>query len=230
MNSRLIAGLLAFGIGLQAISMANQDSVELKDQKAKASYGIGLNVGRTLKQQGLKLDMEALAAGIKDALTGGERLLTDNEIRDALEALQTEMLEKKKEQLETNKKDGEAFLAANKRKDGVQTLPSGLQYKVIRPGSGEKPKATDTVRTHYRGTLIDGTEFDSSYESGEPVSFQVRGVIPGWTEALQLMPVGAKWRLFVPYDLAYEDRGQGPIPPNSALVFDIELLGIERKD
>lgn len=230
MNFRFIAALQVCVIGMIGAPTAGQDSTELKDQNAKASYSIGLNIGSTLKQQGFELDMEALAAGIKDALTGGKRLLTENEIRGALSALQADTLRKKAAASEINKKDGETFLEENKQKDGVETLASGLQYKVTRIGSGEKPKATDTVRTHYRGTLIDGTEFDSSYDSGEPVSFPVNGVIPGWTEALQLMPVGSKWQLFIPSALAYGERGQGPIPGNSTLIFDIELLDIEKKD
>jgi FKBP-type peptidyl-prolyl cis-trans isomerase FklB len=142
-------------------------------------------------------------------------------------AFQKEMIAKLGEK---NKAEGEAFLAENKKKEGVKTLPSGLQYKVIKAGTGKKPKVTDTVTTHYRGTLMNGTEFDSSYRRGQPVSFQVNGVIPGWTEALQLMEEGAKWQLFIPSNLAYGERGAGrDIGPNATLVFEIELLSIEEK-
>lgn len=227
MNSTLISGLAAFAVFSQTPSIAAADSVSLKDQKDKASYSIGLNIGSNLKQQGLDLNTDALAAGLKDALTGGKPILSDDEIREALSALQTQMMDKKKASLEVNKKEGEAFLAANGSKEGVMTLPSGLQYKILKAGNGKKPKTSDTVSTHYRGTLINGTEFDSSYQRGEPVSFQVDMVIAGWTEALQLMPIGSKWQLFIPSNLAYGDRGQEPIPPNSTLIFEVELLGIE---
>lgn len=227
MNSGIIAALAGVLMFSQTPPVGAADSVSLKDQKEKASYSIGLNIGTNLKQQGLDLITDALAAGLKDALTGGKPLLSDEEIRDALSALQTEMMGKRAASLEVNKKEGDAFLAANKSKEGVTVLPSGLQYKVITTGAGKKPKTSDAVRTHYRGTLINGTEFDSSYKRGEPVSFQVNQVIAGWTEALQLMPIGSKWQLFIPSNLAYGERGQDPIPPNSTLIFDIELLGVE---
>ncbi len=218
------------GVGLLAGHAAAEDKTTLKDQKDKVSYSIGVNIGSTLKQQDLQLNPETLTAGIKDALSGGKTLLTEQEIRETLMTFQKDLMAQKTAQGENNKKAGEMFLADNKKKEGVKTLPSGLQYKIIKEGKGKKPKAADTVKTHYKGTLIEGKEFDSSYKGGEPVTFQVGGVIPGWTEALQLMPVGSKWQLFIPANLAYGESGQGPIPPNSTLIFEIELLGIEPEE
>lgn len=216
--------MMAVALALGVLPSAAQQTVALKDQMDKVSYSIGVNIGNTLKQQGLELNSDILAAGIKDVLSNAKTQLTEDEMRETLMTFQRDMMAKQSAQGDKNKKDGEAFLLENKKKEGVTTLPSGLQYKVIRAGKGEKPKATDVVKTQYRGTLIDGKEFDSSTE---PVTFPVNEVIRGWTEALQLMPVGSKWQLFVPSELAYGPRGQGPIPPNSTLVFEVELLGIE---
>lgn len=213
-------------LAMAAAPALAQEKITLKDDKDKVSYSIGLNIGSTLKQQDLGLNPEALAAGLKDALAGAKTLLTEEEMRETLMNFQRELMTKQLQKGEQNKKAGQDFLAENKSKPGVVTLPSGLQYKVIREGKGQKPKATDVVKTNYRGTLVDGTEFDKS-EEGEPAQFPLNQVIPGWTEALQLMPVGSKWQLFVPSDLAYGAQGQGPIPPNSTLIFEIELLGIE---
>ena len=217
------------GVGLLVAQVAAQNKITLKDQKDKASYSIGTQIGNTLKQQSLDLNPEALVAGIKDGLSNAKPLLTEEEVQTTLMAFQKEMMAKQAEQSQKNKKDGEVFLAANKKKEGIKTTASGLQYQVIKEGKGKKPKSSDTVKTHYRGTLTDGKEFDSSYKGGEPVTFPVTGVIPGWTEALQLMPVGSKWKLFIPSELAYGERGQGPIPGNSTLLFEIELLGIEEE-
>lgn len=222
-----LAWIAVVGAGVLATQVSAQNKITLKDQKDKVSYSIGLNIGGTFKQQSLDLNLEALLAGIKDVLADAKPLLTDEEMKETMMAFQKEMTGKQMEKAQKNKQDGETFLAANKKKEGVKTLPSGLQYQVIKEGKGKKPKSTDTVKTHYRGTLIDGKEFDSSEKNGGPVSFPVTEVIRGWTEALQLMPVGSKWKLFVPSDLAYGDRGQGPIPANSALIFDIELVSIE---
>ena len=171
-----------------------------------------------------------LPQGIKD-IYAGKLKLSDEEIRTTLTELNKEMQGKENERMKTlsekNKKDGEALLAENKKKEGIKTLPSGLQYKVIQEGTGKVPKATDTVTTNYRGTLIDGTEFDSSYKRGQPATFPVNGVIPGWTEALQLMKTGSKWQLFIPSNLAYGERGPGTIGPNAVLVFEIELLAVK---
>lgn len=207
--------------------MSAQEKPALKNQKEKISYIIGVDIGNNLKRQSIDIDPDILAKGIKDILSGGKTLLTDQEVSETMVAFQKEMIAKLGEK---NKAEGEAFLAENKKKEGVKTLPSGLQYKVIKAGTSKKPKVTDTVTTHYRGTLINGTEFDSSYRRGQPVSFQVNGVIPGWTEALQLMEEGAKWQLFIPSNLAYGERGAGrDIGPNATLVFEIELLSIQEK-
>lgn len=231
----------AVGIGLVVLSAlavgedAAKESapVELKDMKTKASYSLGWNIGQSLKKAGAEVDADLLFRGVKDGLSGRKGLLTDDQVKDALIAFQEQIKTNKMEMAKTaavrNKKEGTAFLAANKAKSGVVTLPSGLQYKVIKEGAGKIPKATDTVSTHYRGTLLDGSEFDSSIKQGRPVSFPVDRVIQGWQEALQLMKVGSKWQLFVPSELAYRDstRPDSPIGPNSVLIFDIELLGIE---
>jgi FKBP-type peptidyl-prolyl cis-trans isomerase FklB len=217
----------------------------LKTQKDKASYAVGLNVGRNLggqlHQQSVELDQAILLRGVKDALAGGKTLLTDDEVKAALTQLQTEVRARQQEKMkveqekmkvasEENKKEGADFLEANKTKEGVVALPSGLQYKILTEGTGPKPAATDTVTCNYKGTLINGTEFDSSYKRGQPLSIQVNGVIKGWTEALQLMPVGSKWQLFIPSDLGYGDRGSGPvIGPGATLIFEVELLSIQDK-
>ena len=206
----------------------------LKTQKDKNSYAIGMSVAKNLQRQSLDVDTAIVARGLKDAMAGGKTLLTDQEAQALLTEMQAEARKKQEEKMqvagEANKKEGDAFLAANKTKDGVVTLPSGLQYKVLKEGTGPKPAVTDSVVCNYRGTLIDGKEFDSSYKRGQPATFPVNGVIKGWTEALQLMPVGSKWQLFVPPDLAYGDRGAGPdIGPGSTLIFEVELLSIQPK-
>jgi len=208
----------------------------LTSAKQKASYAIGMNWGNGLHRQGIDVDNDALFQGMKDALAGGKTLLTEDEARSALMALQSEMQAKQQakaaQEGEANKKEGDAFLAANKSKEGVVTLPSGLQYKILTPGTGPKPTASDSVVCNYKGTLINGTEFDSSYKRGEPATFPVTGVIKGWTEALQLMPVGSKWQLVIPSDLAYGPRGTpgGPIGPNATLIFEVELMSIKDKN
>jgi FKBP-type peptidyl-prolyl cis-trans isomerase FklB len=209
-----------------------EEKLVLKDQKDKVSYSIGMDIGNNLKKQSIDIDPDILAQGIKDAFSGGNTLLTEQEFRDTMTAFQIELRAKQyvrlKELADKNKKEGEAFLAENKEKEGVITLPSGLQYKIIKEGTDEMPKLEDTVTVNYRGTLIDGTEFDSSYRRGQPATFSVKGVIAGWSEALQLMKVGSKWQLFVPSNLAYGERGAGPdIGPNATLIFDIELLSIK---
>ena len=206
----------------------------LQTPKDKLSYSIGMNIGKSLKRDNVDVDTAILLHAIKDALAGGQPLMTDQEVQSTLTNLQTEIRKKQEQgmqqQAETNKKEGDAFLAANKSKEGVVALPSGLQYKVLQEGNGPKPTATDTVTVNYRGTLLDGTEFDSSYKRGQPTSFPVGGIIKGWTEALLLMPVGSKWQLFIPADLAYGSRAAGPaIGPNSTLVFEVELLSIQPK-
>jgi FKBP-type peptidyl-prolyl cis-trans isomerase FklB len=203
----------------------------LKTDKEKQSYAMGMNLGLGLHRQGMTLDPALLARGMKDAMGGGKTLLTEEEARAAIQQLQgdvrAKMDAKSKEDSAANRKEGEAFLAANKSKEGVVALPSGLQYKILTAGNGPKPTASDTVSCNYRGTLINGKEFDSSYKRGQPASFPVNGVIKGWTEALQLMPVGSKWQLFIPSELAYGDRGAGnDIGPGETLIFEVELLSI----
>ena len=207
----------------------------LKTQKDKVSYAMGMNFGTGFRKQSIDIDPAILARGLKDALSNGKTLLTEDEARAILTQLQSDMRKKQQEaalQLgEANKKEGLAFLEANKTKEGVVALPSGLQYKILQEGTGPKPTATDQVVCNYRGRLLDGTEFDSSYKRGQPATFPVTGVIKGWTEALQLMPVGSKWQLFVPAELAYADRGAGPqIGPNATLIFEVELVSIKAKD
>ncbi len=231
MKLEVIAALGFLFLAFQA--SAGEDLV-LKNQKDKVSYIIGMEIGKNFKKQSVDVDPDILTRGIKDAISGGKSLLTEQEIQETMAAFQKEMTAKQEELTkklgEKNKKEGEAFLAENKKKGDVKTLPSGLQYKVIKAGTGKKPKINDTVTTHYRGTLVDGTEFDSSYRRGQPVSFPVSGVIPGWTEALQLMEEGAKWQLFIPPNLAYGERGMGGvIGPNATLIFEIELISIQEK-
>lgn len=213
-------------------STASRPPVSLKTQEDKASYALGMNLGRNLRKQSVQVKPDLVAKGLKDALAGGKMLLTDDEAQAAVVALQNDVRAKQQEKMQQatmkNKTDGEAFMAANKTKGGVVTLPSGLQYKILTAGTGPKPSATDSVVCNYRGTLIDGTEFDSSYKRGQPATFPVSGVIKGWTEALQLMPVGSKWQLFVPPQLAYGERGAGAdIGPDATLIFEVELLSIE---
>ncbi len=216
---------------LLAAPVLAAENIQFKNDKEKASYIIGVNIGHNLKQMPMQVDQDLFLKGFKDAISGAKLQLSDDEIRRVMTDLQKEMSAKQAEVMKTvgekNKKEGEAFLAENKKKEGVKTLASGLQYKVIKEGTGKSPKATDQVTTHYQGTFIDGIIFDSSYQRGEPATFPVNGVLPGWTEALQLMKVGSKWQLFVPAKLAYGERGQGPIGPNAVLIFTVELLAIK---
>jgi len=212
----------------------NPPVAALSTPQDKASYALGMSLGNNLHRQGAEVDPAILFQGLKDSLAAGKTLLTEDEARSALAEFQSELRKKQQEQArllgEENKKKGDAFLGANKVKEGVVTLPSGLQYKILQEGAGPKPKATDQVVCNYRGTLIDSTEFDSSYKRGQPSTFPVNRVIKGWQEALQLMPVGSKWQLFVPPELAYGERGGGStIGPNSTLLFEIELLSIKEK-
>jgi FKBP-type peptidyl-prolyl cis-trans isomerase FklB len=206
----------------------------LKTEKDKVSYAIGVNIGKSMRKDTVDIDPAIFSRGMKDALAGGKLLLTDDEMKAALTKLQSDLRSKQEEAMqkagEINKKTGEDFLAQNKTKEGVVALPDGLQYKILKEGTGPKPTATDTVVCNYRGTLIDGTEFDSSYKRGQPATFPVSGVIKGWTEAVQLMPVGSKWQVFLPADLAYGNRGAGQdIGPNATLIFEVELLSIQNK-
>ena len=218
------------GLWAEDIPLGAPGEIALKTKRQHASYAIGMNIGRGFRSDGLIVDVDALMIGIKDALAGQDPRLTDQQMSVAMQALQREIQAKRDTTGTDNKRRGQAFLAANAKEPGVKSLPSGLQYQVVRRGNGPSPTLKDTVRTHYHGTLIDGTVFDSSVERGDPAIFPVNGVIPGWTEALQLMKVGDKWKLFVPPELAYKARGAGRnIGPHSTLVFEIELLGIEKE-
>jgi FKBP-type peptidyl-prolyl cis-trans isomerase FklB len=239
MKSYLIPTL---ALGLLVSSAVAQDKPDLTNPKQRTSYAIGVNIGSNLKAQDLGLDARALAAGITDAL-GGKPALTPEQVHGALAKLEQDIDAKNAAEAAKyadgakNLKDGEAFLAANKTKEGIKvhlvTLPDGttaeFQYKILKSGTGDTPRKTDTVTVQYTGTLMDGTVFDSSVQRGQPATFPVSGVIPGWTEALQMMKVGDKWQLFIPSKLAYGEQSPGPkIGPNSTLIFDVELLGIEK--
>lgn len=214
-----------------AAAKPSTETTTLKDQREKASYGVGWNLGSSLRQQFVDVDPEVIMKGFRDGFTGATPLISEQDMKNAVMDLQRQVREAQQARMnqagEKNKTEGPAFLAANKTKPGVVTLPSGLQYKILKEGTGPKPTATDTVTVNYRGTLLDGTEFDSSYKRGEPATFPVNRVIKGWTEALQLMPVGSKWELYIPADLAYGAAGAGgDIGPNATLIFDVELLSI----
>ena len=219
-----VSAVLLFGVCFAG------EKPELKSQKAKDSYSLGYQYGETFKKQGMEIDMDVFTAGIRDALEGKEPGMSPEEIRETISSLQKRAFiaqqQRLREQAAKNLEEGKAFLAENAKKEGVKTLPSGLQYRVITEGTGTSPKVDDSVTVNYRGTFIDGTEFDSSYKRGKPASFQVDGVIAGWTEALQMMKPGDKWQLFVPSELAYGQRGMGRIPPNSTLIFEVELVSL----
>ena len=206
-----------------------QELMPLKEQKEKVSYSLGVNIGKSMKRDSIDVSPDLLAQGIKDGLTGAKTLLTDEEMAGTLTTLQQNVVTKRTEARkalgEKNLKEGEQFLAENAKKEGVVTQSSGLQYKIITDGTGKKAKSTDTVTVHYRGTLIDGTEFDSSYKRNEPATFPLQNVMPGWAEGVSLMKVGSKWQLFIPSKLAYGEEGAGDvIGPNATLIFEVELL------
>ena len=208
-----------------------QEKPEPRDEKDKLGYVIGVDIGRGLQKQGVAINPDFVAKGIKDGTSGGKLLMSDQEMQEIMKSFQKEMRAKQEEANRQtgarNKAEGEAFLAQNRSREGVTTLPSGLQYRVVKAGTGKKPKTTDTVVTHYKGTLLNGTEFDSSFKRNQPATFKVNAVIPGWTEALQLMEEGAKWIVYVPPALAYGERGAGrQIGPNATLIFEIELVSI----
>jgi len=201
----------------------------LKEQNDKISYSLGVSIGKSMKRDSINANPDLVAQGIKDVLAGGKILLTDEEMAEVFMALQQDLIVKKTEAgkalAEKNLKEGEQFLADNAKKEGVVTQPSGLQYKVITDGAGKKAKSTDSVTVHYRGTMIDGTEFDSSYKRNEPATFQLQNMVPGFTEGVSLMKVGSKWQLFIPSKLAYGEEGaEDAIGPNAALIMEIELL------
>lgn len=217
--------IMILGASIALIGLAACNKADLSTPKGKASYAIGTQIGKTMKAQGIEVDVPTLAAALADTLAGKDPKLTDAEMREAIMALQASRgASKDPAAAAANTAKGKEYLDANKAKPGVVVTPSGLQYKVINPGSGPSPKATSTVKVHYRGTLIDGTEFDSSHKRGQPAEFGVGQVIRGWTEALQLMKKGAKYELTIPSELAYGPRDSGSIPANSVLNFEVELL------
>jgi len=203
----------------------------LETQKDRQSYAIGVEVVRNWKRQGIDFDLDILIRGMKDALSGNKLLLTEEGLRTTLNLFSTDLRRKKAEAMliaqQDNKKNGDAFLAENRAKEGIVTLPSGLQYKILKEGSGKKPTETDTVECRYRGTHIDGTEFDNSERSGQPATLKVSEVIPGWREALKLMPVGSRWQLFMPPELAYGHRGSGRVGPYETIIYEMELVGVK---
>jgi FKBP-type peptidyl-prolyl cis-trans isomerase FklB len=212
---------------LAAVS-TNAMAAELQSIEERLSYIVGTQMGQQMKTQGIPFDKDAFMMAIEDAMAGNPPRLSQEEIQQAVTAYQQQRQEHAKVVAETNKKAGEAFLASNAKKPGVKVTGSGLQYQVLEEGKGASPSATDTVVVNYRGTLLDGTEFDSSYKRGQPATFPVNGVIPGWQEALQMMKPGAKWKIFVPANLAYGERGAGAtIGPNATLTFEVELLEVK---
>jgi FKBP-type peptidyl-prolyl cis-trans isomerase FklB len=225
----MIAAMI--GIMLFAANCFGADGMELKDRKDKESYSLGYQFGQSLKSQGLAVNLEVYTAGIRDALSGTKPMLSQEEVNKTVSGIQSRvMAARQKEFQETADKklsEGKDFMEANKKKEGMKTLSSGLQYKILAEGSGKTPKAADEVTVHYRGTLTDGTEFDSSYSRGRPLTVKVNGVIRGWSEALQLMKEGSRWQLFIPPDLAYGERGMSRIPPNSILIFEVELISVK---
>jgi FKBP-type peptidyl-prolyl cis-trans isomerase FkpA/FKBP-type peptidyl-prolyl cis-trans isomerase FklB len=207
--------------------VACQKQVKLDNDKDKASYAIGQQIGRSLKAQNAEVNVPALSQGINDALAGGEGKLKQEEMQAALQKMQEVAMKKATEVADKNLKEGDVWLEKNKAKAGVKTTESGLQYEVVTEGAGASPKDTDTVKVHYTGTLTNGEKFDSSVDRGQPAEFPVGGVIPGWTEALKLMKPGAKWKLAIPPKLAYGPSGRPGIPPNSVLLFDVELIEVK---
>ena len=222
-------GLAVLGVVLLTAQCA-QEPTDLKTEQDKVNYGIGVSVAKNFKQHGVEVDVNMMIKGMKDELSGKKLLLSDDELRKTMTAYQQELRRKQMQERKVaaldKKKEGDAFLAENKKKEGVVTLPNGLQYKILKAGEGKKPTAEDTVEVKYRGTLIDGKEFDSSGAATR--TFKVKEIIPGWREALQLMPVGSKWQLVVPPELAYGEKGMGQaIMPNATLIFEVELVGIK---
>lgn len=231
MNKLQLLTITGLALSLYAATAADEKPA-FKDPRDRLSYSIGMSIGGSLKMQEADVNVEVLCKAIKDSLATTNTALTQDEMRETLKTWQMEMrtkrMEQQKVQGDKNKKEGEAFLAANAKKEGVTVLPDGLQYKVLTAGTGKAPASNDTVKVHYKGTLTDGTEFDSSYTRGQPMVTPVTRLIPGWTEALLKMHVGDKWQLFVPANLAYGERGMPPkIGPGAVLIFEMELLGLE---
>jgi FKBP-type peptidyl-prolyl cis-trans isomerase FklB len=225
----IIAAIISIGL-LFGVCLA-ADKLELKDQRDKESYSLGYQFGESLKIQALDVNLDVYTSAIRDALAGKAPQLSQEEIRATIMDLQKRAMAAQqkavKEQGDKNLADARTFMEENKKKEGVKTLPSGLQYKILAEGSGKTPKATDEVTVNYKGSLVDGREFDNSYKRGAPTNFRVDKVIRGWTEALQLMKEGSKWELFIPPELGYGERGAGPVPPNSVLIFEVELISVK---
>lgn len=220
-------GKLVLGLSMFFVLACDKKNVKLDSDEKKAGYAIGQQIGQSFKMQNVNPDLDSVVAGIRDAMKGEKGQLTPEETQQALMKLREQSMAKMEEESKANKEKGDKFLTDNKAKEGVKTTASGLQYQVVTEGKGTPPKDESVVKVHYKGTLIDGTEFDSSYTRGEPAEFPVNGVIRGWTEALKLMTPGSKYKLTIPSDLAYGPMGRPPtIPPNSVLVFDVELLEI----
>lgn len=226
MKATKILLLSGTAIAVAASTGCNRGA-SLKTDQEKASYAVGLQIGRSLKQQNAEVTVPSLVAGLNDGLKGGEAKLKPEELQQAMQKMQESIVKKAQEQAEKNLKDGDDWLAKNKSKAGVKTTESGLQYEVVKEGTGKSPSDNDIVKVHYTGTLINNEKFDSSRDRGEPVEFPVRGVIPGWTEALKLMKEGSQFKLAIPAKLAYGPQGRPGIPPNSPLLFDVELIEVK---
>jgi FKBP-type peptidyl-prolyl cis-trans isomerase FklB len=222
--------IIILGIFVVTLNALAQEKGAPKDKKEKTGYAIGVNIGKDMKRLSIEIDADMVAQGVKDA-NAGKTKLSDEEMRATLADLSKEMQGKENERTkilgEKNKKEGEEFLSKNAKASGIVKLPSGLQYKILKEGTGKIPKVTDTVVVHYKGTFLDGTEFDSSYKRNQPAELKATGVIPGWTEILQKMTTGSKYTVFIPANLAYGEKGNGPVGPNAVIVFDIELLAIK---
>ena len=226
--------MLTYLVGCAAEEASSAAEMKLDTPKSRISYTIGVNIGQDFKSQNMDVDPDVLLMGLKDVLSGKELQLTEEEMVQEVQNFQQEMQAKMAAEMEAvatkNKAEGESFLAENAKQEGIVVTESGLQYKILEPGEGDAPGPADLATVHYRGTLIDGTQFDSSYDRGQPATFPVGGVIPGWTEALQLMKPGARFQLFIPADLAYGERGAGQdIGPNATLLFDVELISVEKE-
>jgi FKBP-type peptidyl-prolyl cis-trans isomerase FklB len=228
----ILKWMMILGVVLLAAQVGAEETLLLKTQKEKASYAIGVDLARNFKRLGIEVDVDVFLKALRDVFSGEKLLMSEEDLRATMNTFQAELRQKQAQAMriaaEDNKKEGDVFLAENKTKEGVVTLPSGLQFKILKAGDGKKPTEADTVEVNYRGILINGTEFDSSYGRGQSATFKVTGVIPGWKEALKLMPAGSKWQIFIPPQLAYGERGAGrDIGPNATLIFEIELFAIK---
>lgn len=228
---KLVAAAV-MGLAISATHAA-ANAPSLTSELDKLSYSIGIDIGKNFKRQGIEVNSEVMAKGMQDGMSGDKSLLTDQQMKDVLNNFQKQLMAKRTAELnqkaEKNKEKGEAFLKENKKKEGVVALPSGLQYKIVTAGTGDKPSKKDTVTVEYTGKLLDGQVFDSTEKTGKPATFKLSQVIPGWTEALQLMPAGSTWEIYVPADLAYGSRSVGgPIGPNETLIFNIHLMSVKK--